>query len=107
MMNATDTLGTSGELQLLVDFARKYEGSPELRARAETEPHAVLTEHGISMPPKHDVRIVANTAETFNLVMPPDPNSVLADAQLEAVAGGTRPFSKCASTLVSCALCFS
>ena len=106
-MNDFDALVKSDEMAQFVDFTRKYQESPELRARAETEPRAVLSEHGIRMSPEHDVRIVANTAETFNLVMPPDPNSVLAEEDLAAVAGGARPFSRCASTLLSCALCFS
>ena len=106
-MNDFDALVKSDEMAQFVDFTRKYQESPELRARAETEPRAVLSEHGIRMSPEHDVRIVANTAETFNLVMPPDPNSVLAEEDLAAVAGGARPFSRCASTLLSCALWFS
>ena len=106
-MNDLDALVQSDEMAQFSNFTRKYQENPELRARAETEPRAVLSEHGIHMPPEHDVRIVANTAETFNLVMPPDPNSTLADEDLAAVAGGTNPLSKCASTLVSCALCFS
>ena len=106
-MNDLDALVQSDEMAQFSNFTRKYQENPELRARAATEPHAVLSEHGIHMPPEHDVRIVANTAETFNLVMPPDPNSALAEEDLAAVAGGTRPFSKCASTLISCALCFS
>ena len=106
-MNDIDALVKSDEMAQFVDFTRKYQENPELRARAETEPRAVLSEHGIRMSPEHDVRIVANTAETFHLVMPPDPNSVLAEEDLAAVAGGARPFSRCASTLISCALCFS
>ena len=107
MMNDIDALVESGKLQPFVDFTRKCQDSPALRARAEAEPRAVLSEHGIHMPPACDVRIVVNTEDTYNLVMPPDPNSVLAEEDLAGVAGGARPFSRCASTLLSCALCFS
>ncbi len=88
MMNNLDTLAESGEIEPFVDFTRKYQEDPELRARAEADPRAVLAEHGICMPPDRDVRIVAQTAETFNFIMPPDPNEVLADEDLATVAGG-------------------
>ena len=45
-------------------------------------------EHDVNVPPETDVRIVENTAETVNFVMPPDPNALLADEDLSAVAGG-------------------
>ena len=105
-MNDIDALVKSEKTVQFFDFARKCQDSPELRARAEAEPRAVLFEHGIHVPPEQDVRIVANTAETFHLVMPPDPNSVLAEEDLAAVAGGVR-HDRCASTLVSCVLTFS
>ena len=105
-MNDIDALVKSEKTVQFFDFARKCQDSPELRARAEAEPRAVLSEHGIHVPPEQDVRIVANTAETFHLIMPPDPNSVLAEEDLAAVAGGVRT-DRCASTLVSCVLTFS
>ena len=108
MMNTIDTLGASGELQPLVDFAWKYEGNPELRARADVEPRAVLSEHGIPMPPKHDVRIVANTAETFHFIMPPDPSVALTEEDLAAATGGAwGDNGRTASTLISCVLSYS
>ena len=106
MTNGVGAIAKSEEMTQFFDFARKCQDSPELRARAEAEPRAVLSEHGIHVPPEQDVRIVANTAETFHLVMPPDPNSVLAEEDLAAVAGGVR-HDRCASTLVSCVLTFS
>ena len=51
------------------------------------------------------MRIVANTAETYHFVMPPDPNKFLADEDLEAVAGGNG--SKTAFCFVSCISSFS
>ena len=88
MMSNFNTLAESGAMAPFVDFTRKCQESPELRARAEADPRAVLAEHGICMPPDRDVRIVAQTAETFNFIMPPDPNEVLADEDLATVAGG-------------------
>ena len=110
MMNDISAFAKSDEMAQFVDLARKYQESPELRARAEAEPRAVLSEHGIRMSPEHDVRIVANTAETFHVIMPPDPNAVLAEENLAAVAGGSGALggpNKCASTIISCLLCYS
>ena len=105
-MSTLENLVASGDLQQFVDFTRKYQGSPDLQARAETEPHAVLSEHGIPVPAGQDVRIISNTEATFNVVMPPDPNAVLADEDLVAVSGGsTGP--KTASCIISCIMSFS
>ena len=110
MLKLRSSLAESDELQPFVDFTRKYQDSPALRARAETEPRAVLSEHGIRLSPEHDLRIVANTAETFHVVMPPDPNVLLAEEDLAAVAGGSGAYGgahKTASTIISCLLCYS
>ena len=101
MMSNFNTLAKSAEMAPFVDFTRKCQESPELRARAEADARAVLSEHGIPMPPDRDVRIVANTAETFNLIMPPDPNEVLADEDLATVAGGIGFGPKCSFCLIS------
>ena len=110
MLKPRGNLAESDELQPFVDFTRKYQDNPSLRARAEAEPHAVLSEHGIRLSPEHDLRIVANTAETFHVVMPPDPNVLLAEEDLAGVAGGfahANTNGKTASTLLSCVFCFS
>ena len=107
MLNTLEAHVASGELQHFVDFTRKYQESPDLRARADVEPRAVLSEHGIQVPPGQDVRIAANTAETYNFVMPPDPNAVLADEDLVVVAGGRGSDPKTASCIISCIMTFS
>ena len=105
-----NTLAESGGLlQPFVDFTRNYQESPDLRARADVEPRAVLSEHGIQVPPNQDVRIVANTAETFHLIMPPDPNAALAEEDLAAASAGfaSGANGKTASTMISCVFCYS
>ena len=104
-----NTLAESGVLQPFVDFTRNYQESPDLRARADVEPRAVLSEHGIQVPPNQDVRIVANTAETFHLIMPPDPNVALAEEDLAAASAGfaSGANGKTASTMISCVFCYS
>ena len=90
-------------LQQVVALAGQYHQDSALRARADAEPRAVLADYGLSMPPQTDVRIVANTAETYNFIMPPDPNAVLADEDLAQVSGGATT----ASSFISCLMSFS
>ena len=107
MTTGMETRAGSGELQQFVDFTAQYHESPALRVRALAEPRAVLAEHGVSVPPEADVRIVANTAETVHFIMPPDPNALLADEDLAAVAGGISTGGRTASCIISCLMCFS
>ena len=79
-------------------FGDDYRADPALRARAEADPHGVLAERGMEIPPAVDVHIVANTDEVFHVVLPADPNTVLADETLEGVAGGAAACAGCAST---------
>ena len=71
------------------DFANRYRNDAGLRSRIEGGDVAdSLTELGIVLPPGIEARIVANTADTFHIVMPPDPNAELSDEALSMVAGG-------------------
>ena len=102
----------SGAMERVARFAQNWRDDAALRTRAESDPRAVFSEHGIEFPQGRELRIAANTSETFHVVLPPDPNSELADAQLEAVAGGntarmTRQSFKSASTILSCFACAS
>ena len=67
----------------------------------------MLAEHDVNVTPETDVRIVENTAETVNFVMPPDPNALLADEDLSAVAGGPASKPVTASCFIGCILSFS
>ena len=72
-------------LQNLADACR----SDEDRLRqVEEHPKDVLREHGIDVPAEVEVNVVLNTRDVFHLAMPPDPNLVLDDEALMAVAGG-------------------
>ena len=75
-------------LERMETLAEAYRTDPAVRTRAENEPHSLLREQGLEIPPSTDVRIVANTPDLFHLVMPPDPNLALADEDLGIVAGG-------------------
>ena len=108
----SEDFGDAGIQQKVTTLAQNCREDPKLRAWAEADPRAVLFEYGIELPLGRDVRLEENTADTFHVVLPPDPNSALADAQLEAVAGGntarmTRQQFKSASTILSCFACAS
>ena len=89
----TQQVGVSPEF--LQQFAEVVY-SDELRLRVEERPKDVLREHGFDFPPGVEVNVVFNTADTFHLAFPPDPNQELTDEALSAVAGG-----KTASSLSS------
>ena len=70
---------------------------PALRVRAEQDPRAVLSDYGVEVAEDLDARIVVNTAETFYLPMPPNPNASLEDSALTGVVGS----GSCASSAAS------
>ena len=69
-------------------FVSEYHRDPELRARCQSDPHAVLAENGIEVPLGYDVRFMADSADVHHFVLPPDPNASLDDEDLEMVVGG-------------------
>ena len=60
-----------------------------LRAQAVSDPVGTLAERGIALPEGMDVRMIANSDDTFHFVLPPDPNAVLEDEALAGIAGGS------------------
>ncbi len=72
-------------LQNLADACSSDEA---LLREIEERPKEVLRERGIDVPVDVDVNVVLNTHDTFHLAMTPDPNQVLQDEALMAVAGG-------------------
>ena len=69
-------------------FSNDCSQDPELRARVASEPEAVLAERGMEMPAGVEIRVLANTDDTYYLAFPPDPNVALGDEMLDQVAGG-------------------
>ena len=61
------------------------------KQRLVSDPKAVAAEYGFTIPPGMQVRVVENTADVTNVVLPRRPTAeVLSDEQLEAVAGGIK-----------------
>ena len=64
-------------------------GDPAFRGRLAADPAAALAETGLELPAGVDrVSVIGNTADTFHVILPPNPNARLGDAALEAVSGG-------------------
>ena len=70
------------------DFASRLLSDRSLRSRMLAEPARVLEEQGIRVPPGAELRVVADTADVCHVILPPSPNTTLADSSMEAVAGG-------------------
>ncbi len=81
-------------------FAVRYRSDAELRRRCESgETARVMAEHGMTVPPGLEARIVEDTDGVMHVVFPTDPNTELDDDILADVSGGfTAPDVTCASS---------
>ena len=71
------------------NFSVRYRDDASLRALIDDgDVSDSLAELGIDLPSGIQARIVADTHETFHVVLPPDPNVELSDEALDMVAGG-------------------
>ena len=87
-------------LSSLADESAKDES---VLARLGSNPHGELSAKGIDIPEEIGLNVVSNTTDTFYLVLPPDPNSNLADEDLIAVSGGSTASSYgCLACFPSC-----
>ena len=67
--------------------ADALDNDPEFRAAMREDPNAAMAERGLDE--MHvDVRVVADTEDTFHVVFPPAPNADIPDDELDSVAGG-------------------
>ena len=62
---------------------------PGLRTELDADPRAFLAGRGLEIPAGPALKVAANTATVFHLVMPADPNDILSDEALAGVSGGT------------------
>ena len=86
-MTLGDTLG-GADTDRLAAFGREFGANADLRRRFASDPRAVLEEQGFDVPTDVELRVSANTGDTYYLAMPPDPNAALEDEDLGSVAGG-------------------
>ena len=98
---------TRSTAERFASLADAYHADNSVAERCGTDPLSVLREHGIDIPHGSDVRIVPNTDETYHLVLPQDPNSVLEDESLGTVVGGSTASTigsiSCLPSCIGCA----
>ena len=68
-------------------LVQRYHADPDYRRQVEADPVAAFREQGLELPSDVAVRVLANTDDTFYMVLPPDPNTSLGDELLAAMAG--------------------
>ena len=87
-----DETGANGGAAMLEKFAAfgaRYRAEAALRSQLDSGDTAdALAELGVWAPPGAEAHFVADTDEVRHFVLPPDPNTPLADETLHAVAGG-------------------
>ena len=90
MMNKATHREVGDFLLGLETLSERYREDEGFRSRMTSGDAAgTLSEFGLDLPPRTEVRVVENASESFHLVLPPDPNTALSDDRLEAVVGGT------------------
>ena len=68
-------------------IADALDDDPEFQAAMRDDPNAAMAAKGLDE--MHvDVRVVADTEDTFHVVLPPAPNADVPDDELDSVAGG-------------------
>lgn len=93
-MNATTSPSGSPErfrenLAVFRAASERYWKDEALRGRVESgDAGELLAELGIELPAGTEAKVVANTPETFHVVLPVNPNVGLKDEQLSGIAGG-------------------
>ena len=86
----------------LATLADQTRAAPEFRARLKDAPREALRDYGLELSPELEVRVVENTGEVAHVVMPPNPNTVLADHALVGIAGGTGTNAGTVASFPSC-----
>ena len=72
----------------IASIGRRLGEDSDLRRDIQADPRAAFAERGVDLPPGVELRVAANTDDTFHLVFPADPNQALADETLAGVSGG-------------------
>ena len=72
------------------EILAKAQSDEAFRKRLIENPKSVAADHGISIPPRVDIRVVENASTVVRIVLTATQmQGVLSDEQLDAVAGGT------------------
>lgn len=72
-----------------IPVEQAYREDPGFRRRLAEDAGAAVAEKGLQLPEGiSEVRVAENTAETFHVIFPRDPNASLGDDALQNVSGG-------------------
>lgn len=108
MMTDQEFAAHQDTYEALQRFSARYRSDEALRTRIAGGDHSDLY---ASVPEGSEVRVVAQTPDTYYMLMPEDPNRATADRSLESVAGGSTTGSASsvftASSFPSCLGCGS
>ena len=96
MNNLKERVMESGRFDAATEAYLATAFDPEFREQMLADPQRTLSSTGMPVSPGVEVRVHVNTADTFYVAFPPDPNVALSDESLGMVAGG-----KSASTIGS------
>ena len=75
-------------LAKLQSFTDACTSDADFREWIKSDIRSAFSELAIELPPDVEVRVFENSADTYFVVLPPDPNVALEDESLTAVAGG-------------------
>lgn len=74
--------------QIISTIMAKCQIDQDFRQRLLTDANATLAAEGMAIPAGIKVNVLENTSNVINYVLPPNPQTELSDADLDAVAGG-------------------
>ena len=61
---------------------------PKFKAKLISDPHAALSEAGVTIPSGTKVKVVENTATLHHIVLPVAPSREISEESLEKISGG-------------------
>ena len=89
-MNEQNPKAMNEAINAWAPLERAWREDPAFRDRLAADPAAALADQGLSLPTGiSEVRVSENTADTFHVIFPGDPNARMSDEALMEVAGGT------------------
>lgn len=87
--NVKETTMTNEDLtQKITTILAKCWSDKAFKQELLTNTAATLQAEGVQVPAGYTVKVMENTNDTLNFVLPPNPNGELSDLELESVAGG-------------------